>query len=577
MNFPTPAVIPVIENWRLFFGLYKADIQMKKHFLIFSLVCFSTATFAQKTVYDSLFQLADRTAGRSEKSRALLDAGFALEAWKPFPTDSVAAFSGRLKHIFPEKNIPESLQAAVLLLESKAAERSGEHETGLEKAKTSKKIFEKTGEQRGLKAVNCVIIDCLSALGRAAEAIKLSQEVLETAVADRDTPLMVEMCMSLGHDMVTTRQFAEAEDYQKRALLLSKNDIRTTALVQFYLGNLYMMSQRFDSAVVFFEKAAISFQQTGDSANVNMAAMQLCVVWQLLQRPEKSGPWCEKAMRYFENKPDLYRRAITLVYMAHQETAEGKYQKAIEYAQKATEIGEKTNNPDLLIKTHRILADAFSAIGDWQKAYSHLDKSTALYDSLRSEAWNRQIAETEAQFRTREQKATIAEQQLQLEREKNRRQNLIWGGLILLVFLGGWFVWQRVRQYNRTLETEHALELERARAEKHAENDQLKSTFLTNISHEFRTPLTLIITPLQEMRAGTFRGDQQKYFGIMERNAQRLLQLINQLLDLARLESGGMQLQKQPGDLVKFLRPLAYSFESLANQKQIRYQVDLPV
>ena len=251
---------------------------MKKFFLVFSLACFSTAAFAQKTVYDSLFQLAERSANRAEKSRILLDAGFALAAWKPFPTDSVAAFSRHLKNIFPDKNTPEGLQATVLLLESKAAERSGAHETGLEKGRASKNIFEKMGGQRGLTAVNRVIIDCLSALGQASEAIELSQKVFEAAATERDTALMVDMCMSLGHNMVTTKQFTEAEDYQKRALLLSKNNTKTTALVQFYLGNLYLMSHRLDSAVAFFEKAAFNFRQTGDSANVNSTAMQLCAV-----------------------------------------------------------------------------------------------------------------------------------------------------------------------------------------------------------------------------------------------------------------------------------------------------------
>ncbi|MCB9355806.1 MAG: response regulator [Lewinellaceae bacterium] len=549
---------------------------MKKHLLLLCIACFSTAVFAQKTTVDSLLQLADRSTDRNEKLRLLHDAGLALEACKPFPRDSVAVFTMRVKKSFSEKEIPQELQAVLLLLEGKVAARTGEHESALGKLKTGKKVFEKTGEQRGLNAANVVILSCLSALGRSAEAIELAQQVLETATAARDTALMTSMYMSLGHEMVTTRQFSEAEDYQKRALLLSKNDTRTTALVQFYLGNLHLMRQHLDSSVIYFEKAATNFTKSGDSANVYSVAMQLCTVWQMLQHPEKSGPWCEKAARYFEIGPDLYRRAIMMAYMAQQGIAEGDYQKAIEYARKAAGLGEKTNNRDIQVKAHRILADAFSATGRWEEAYEHLHVATGLHDSLQLEAWNQQIAETEARFRTREQKATIAEQQLELEREKNSRQVLILIGLILLILIGSWFVWQRVKQYNLALEAEHTLALERARAEKHAESDQLKSTFLANISHEFRTPLTLIIAPLKEMRAGTFRGDLHKYYGIMERNAKRLLQLVNELLDLARLESGSMELRQQPGDLVGFLRPLAYSFESLAGQKQIRYRVELP-
>ncbi len=549
---------------------------MKNHFLVFVLFGFSTAVLAQKTTYDSLFQVARHSADRAVKSRALFEAGFALVAWKPFPGDSVAAFTGHLKNIFPGKNLPEDVQALVLLLESKAALTSGEHESGLMKAQAAKKTFEKTGAQRALTAANRLIIHCYSALGQAAEAIQLAQDVLEAATAARDTPLIADMYMALGHDMVTTRQFDEAEDYHRQALALCRNDASKVALVQFHLGNLYLHSARFDSAAVIFEKAVSGYHLVGDSAGASVTAMQLCSVWIMLQKPEKAEPWCEMAMQYFDHNPDQYRRAIALTYMAQQKTLEGKFEQAVEYAGKAREVGEKTNNPDILVKTHMILANAFSALGDWQKAYEHLDRSTLLNDSLRTAAWNQQVTETEARFRTREQKAVIAGQQLELEREKNRRQNLILACVAVLLLLGGGFVWQRARQRHRARETEHALTLEYARAEKHAENDRMKSTFLANISHEFRTPLTLIIAPLQEMRAGTFRGDPRQYFGVMERNAQRLLQLVNQLLDLARLESGGMKLQKRPGDLIKFLRPLAWSFESLAGQKQIRYRIELP-
>jgi len=73
---------------------------------------------------------------------------------------------------------------------------------------------------------------------------------------------------------------------------------------------------------------------------------------------------------------------------------------------------------------------------------------------------------------------------------------------------------------------------------KEAEIAQLKSRFFTNISHEFRTPLTLILGPAEKLLTESQSDDILKQAGLIKRNAIRLLGLINQLLDLSRLEAG---------------------------------------
>jgi adenylate cyclase len=87
------------------------------------------------------------------------------------------------------------------------------------------------------------------------------------------------------------------------------------------------------------------------------------------------------------------------------------------------------------------------------------------------------------------------------------------------------------RVKSRTLELEHANESLRLL-------DRYKTNFFANISHEFRTPLTLILGPLEQMRAGELKGNLHEAYDIMLRNGRRLLRLINQLLDLARLGGG---------------------------------------
>jgi len=99
--------------------------------------------------------------------------------------------------------------------------------------------------------------------------------------------------------------------------------------------------------------------------------------------------------------------------------------------------------------------------------------------------------------------------------------------------------------------------------------DQVKSRFFANISHEFRTPLTLIMGPLEQVynenRDRKLAGDVR----LALRNSQRLLNLINQLLDLSKLESGKMQLQTTLQDAIAFLKGLVGAFKSLAEQKKL--------
>ena len=92
------------------------------------------------------------------------------------------------------------------------------------------------------------------------------------------------------------------------------------------------------------------------------------------------------------------------------------------------------------------------------------------------------------------------------------------------------------------------LKLKQLEAEKMHEVDQLKSRFFANISHEFRTPLTLILGPLEKFlsRSETTESADKPVYQTMQRNAKRLLHLVNQLLDLAKLETGNIQLETKP-------------------------------
>ena len=109
------------------------------------------------------------------------------------------------------------------------------------------------------------------------------------------------------------------------------------------------------------------------------------------------------------------------------------------------------------------------------------------------------------------------------------------------------------------------------------EIDRIKTHFFTDISHEIRTPLSLIIGPLETIsKEVTLNERLFELVAIMKRNSQRLMQLVDQLLDISRLDAGKMKINLREDDILKCLRILVYEFLSFAESKQIKYIVELP-
>ncbi len=125
---------------------------------------------------------------------------------------------------------------------------------------------------------------------------------------------------------------------------------------------------------------------------------------------------------------------------------------------------------------------------------------------------------------------------------------------------------------DRTKEVYQKNELLERQAQKLQEMDQIKSRFFANISHEFRTPLMLIMGPTEQMLAEIKVERHQENLNMILRNSKRLLRLISQLLDLSRFDSGKMVLQSAYRNIVPFLKGLTSSFQLMAVQKKLDVQ-----
>ncbi|MGK5444080.1 SpoIIE family protein phosphatase [Micromonospora sp. URMC 105] len=132
-------------------------------------------------------------------------------------------------------------------------------------------------------------------------------------------------------------------------------------------------------------------------------------------------------------------------------------------------------------------------------------------------------------------------------------------------------------QISRAVGQQRAYEQERARAAELAALDRAKTNFFANVSHEFRTPLTLVLGPLEDLLADAALPPAYiDRLTVMHRNALRLLKLVNTVLDFSRLESGRLAAHYQPTDLADYTSRLASTFRSATARAGLRLVVDCP-
>lgn len=145
-----------------------------------------------------------------------------------------------------------------------------------------------------------------------------------------------------------------------------------------------------------------------------------------------------------------------------------------------------------------------------------------------------------------------------------------WAYVLYALALGGilWFSRHMILQRARI---RFQMEQQRKEAQRMHELDMMKIRFFTNVSHEFRTPLSLILTPVEKMIQQSEDEGQQKQYRLIHRNARRLLNLVNQLLDFRKMEVQELRLNTAKGDIIKFTKDITYSFTDIADKKNIRF------
>ncbi|HET9278600.1 MAG TPA: response regulator, partial [Flavitalea sp.] len=275
----------------------------------------------------------------------------------------------------------------------------------------------------------------------------------------------------------------------------------------------------------------------------------------------------------------------TLLGLSKISQKSGDLKQSRAYASRGLALAIKVNALPVLRETWKMLSEISASGGDYKSAYNYYKNYEATKDSLTNKENIFKIAQLQAGLETEKKQAEIEALKKQRQQQAFKRNTII-AGLIALLIIAGLIVSRQRLRIQKDVELGKINEQLVTQAEQLKEQtirlrelDKIKSTFFANISHEFRTPLTLILNSLSD-RISNVKASEDKseleQLEVMSRNARRLLNLINQLLDLSKLESGHMKLSAENCNLNDLLKVVHNSFSSLSISKQIKFSLAVP-
>ncbi len=444
-------------------------------------------------------------------------------------------------------------------------------------------------------------------MGKWEEAIQYFKQAEDLGRNYSDSSMIASANNNIGNIYLSNGLLTDAlKSYQKAAELGSLS-IREVAFIN--IGLVHAELENLEIATDYLNQGLEMSQSSENLYNQAFIYKHLGSVKQLQGQKSAAINYYQEASKIYTSINERYHASDILTNMAGLFFEDGSYPEALENYQRSLSIqsdidhfvGQCNNylgigktllalteydraqrnllEADRLADEHSLLTAKdniienlgllYAEIGDFQKALEYQVLFKVLSDSILNQEKSKQIAELETQYETTQKEQEIellsAENEiasLQLQKQQDLRNYLIIAAAFLLILIGVLY-----NRYQIKAKANHKLK----------ELDEIKTSFFTNISHEFRTPLTLILSPIQNLlsRQSDNPTNSQQELEIVQRNATHLLELTNQLMDLSKLEAGKLTLSVSPGDFSAFVKTIVASFESLASTQNIKFQCEL--
>lgn len=438
--------------------------------------------------------------------------------------------------------------------------------------KNSLAVFEKLKDDFRIALCAANLGMQYSNINNHSESLKYYDKALKTYEKLDNKEGIQWMSQLMGEIYSKTENDQKALEYFQKSLEISKkiNKYDYIANGYLYLGRHYYNHDHNDLALNYFYKYLDLGTKNKDLSILALANYSIAMV-------KSDQDKMEESLRYLEIAKDIAIKisnksveAASTGLMGKIYLQIGNYKIAKEYTEKSLAYHQLTREKSHLAKDYNTLSLINEKMNDQKSALENYKLFTIYQDSIKQD----DISKTVMKYEFDKKETDIKNKQKEEIRNKSHISNTIYG-ILGTVILTTFFILYTLRLRNKKLSAEKQnLELKRREAELAKETEAFKSRFLSNISHEFRTPLTLINGHLEILKKNGEPKDRKR-FDEMEHSGQRLLQIINQLLDLTKLENNKYQLYYKKGNLLNEAQNYIQAFSSLAEQRNINLTTEI--
>ncbi len=411
-------------------------------------------------------------------------------------------------------------------------------------------------------------------LGHAIEALGVARRAMEAAGHRHRLSYVYGNLAQLYN---SDGQRAEALENYTTALRLRDPTVNPSSMGYLHanIASLYVQMGVPDSAWVHLEHGQAHVENKAQryvGARAALARVRTHYYLQAEAYPEALAE-VERALAYAEARGDKRLIARLTILKGDIDVEIGDLDEAARLYHQALSEAQALGTLRIIRLVSQKLASLYQGTGNFAAAFQHQTRALAYRDSLYQQETTLMLArfEAEKEAEQREEARRVAERLEQLQ--EFRRLFLLFSilGLSLAIGLLGWWRFRIARKKQAVLR-EEAASLARL--------DALKTHFFANISHELRTPLTLTFGPIHdvlEQHASEIPASVHQKLGRAQVNGQRLLRLINQIMDLTKMEGQALELRPEPLDVARFVRQLVAQFDSLAASAHLTLQCYVPV